>query len=193
MTSNIVIFSSSTCRQLLLPQRLGPFQGNFVNNNVQGTVTNFYKTKRSGGEPPSFSGIKNPNKIRFEMMFNVRCLQCKNSIGKGVRFNAHKKTVDQYLSTKIYEFTMNCHLCSNKLVIRTDPKGCDYQIISGLEKRVSNLIINFVKSPRLSALKKSKQIKQTLITRRRQNKTLSINQRTQIRTDFELTSLVSKS
>ena len=25
------------------------------------------------------------------MMFNVRCLKCQNSIGKGVRFNAHKK------------------------------------------------------------------------------------------------------
>lgn len=40
----------------------------------KGTVTNHYKTKRSGGEPPAFSSIKNPSKIRFEMMFNVRCL-----------------------------------------------------------------------------------------------------------------------
>lgn len=74
------------------------------------------------------------------MMFNVRCLQCKNSIGKGVRFNAHKKHVDTYLSTKIYDFTMNCHLCSNKFVIRTDPQKCDYTIVSGLEKRVSERI-----------------------------------------------------
>lgn len=33
----------------------------------------------------------NPVKIRFEMMFNVRCLKCQNSIGKGVRYNAKKK------------------------------------------------------------------------------------------------------
>jgi coiled-coil domain-containing protein 130 len=63
----------------------------------KGNLTSFYQQKRSGGgdSKPSFSGVKNPaNKIRFEMMFNVRCLQCKNSIGKGVRFNAHKKAVD---------------------------------------------------------------------------------------------------
>lgn len=61
----------------------------------KGSLTNFYKSKRSNGEhEPKFSGVKNPNKIRFEMMFNVRCLQCQNSIGKGVRFNAHKKCVD---------------------------------------------------------------------------------------------------
>ena len=32
---------------------------------------------------------------------------------------------------------MNCHLCGNKLVIRTDPKNCDYIVYSGLEKRVN--------------------------------------------------------
>mmetsp|Transcript_19389 Transcript_19389/g.18502 ORF Transcript_19389/g.18502 Transcript_19389/m.18502 type:complete len:85 (-) Transcript_19389:47-301(-) len=69
------------------------------------------------------------------MMFDSRCLKCFKSIGKGVRFNAHKKHVDNYLSTKIYEFTMNCHSCSNKLVVRTDPKNCDYTFVSGLERR----------------------------------------------------------
>lgn len=105
----------------------------------KGTLTTFYKTKKSGGQPPSFSGVKNPNKIRFEMMFNVRCLGCGNSIGKGVRFNAHKKHVDQYLSTKIYEFTMNCHLCGHLLSVRTDPKNCDYILSGGLEKRPETL------------------------------------------------------
>mmetsp|Transcript_5609 Transcript_5609/g.4276 ORF Transcript_5609/g.4276 Transcript_5609/m.4276 type:complete len:85 (+) Transcript_5609:152-406(+) len=70
------------------------------------------------------------------MMFDSRCLQCKNSIGKGVRFNAHKKHVGFYLSTKIYEFTMNCHHCPNKFVIRTDPKGCDYTFVNGIERRI---------------------------------------------------------
>jgi coiled-coil domain-containing protein 130 len=83
------------------------------------------------------------------MMFDVRCLGCKKSIGKGVRFNAKKKAgnylffvannviVDTYLSTKIYEFTMNCHYCGNKLALRTDPKNTDYILYSGLEKRVN--------------------------------------------------------
>jgi coiled-coil domain-containing protein 130 len=42
-------------------------------------------------------------------------------IAKGVRFNAAKKAVGKYLSTTIWEFRMNCHLCGNKLVCRTDP------------------------------------------------------------------------
>ena len=51
-----------------------------------------------------------------------------------------------YLSAKIYEFSMNCHLCSNKLVIRTDPKSCEYIVVSGLEKRVSIRVdIKFLK------------------------------------------------
>jgi hypothetical protein len=49
--------------------------------------------------------------VRFEMMFNVRCEHCKKAIGKGVRFNSKKKQVDVYLGTKVYEFTMNCHMC----------------------------------------------------------------------------------
>jgi coiled-coil domain-containing protein 130 len=105
----------------------------------KGSLTTFYKTKKSGGKPPKFSGVKDPSTIRFEMMFNVRCQGCGNSIGKGVRFNAKKKHVDTYLSTKIYEFSMPCHLCSHRFVIRTDPKNCDYLLVSGLDKRVSNL------------------------------------------------------
>jgi len=30
------------------------------------------------------------------MMFDVRCLSCKQSIAKGVRFNAHKKCGKEY-------------------------------------------------------------------------------------------------
>ena len=67
------------------------------------------------------------------MMFNVRCLKCLNSIGKGVRFNAVKRVVGQYLSTKVYEFSMTCHLCSNALKVRTDPEACSYVLSEGLE------------------------------------------------------------
>jgi hypothetical protein len=39
--------------------------------------------------------------IRFEMPFNVRCTGCHNQIGKGVRFNAEKKAIGKYFSTKV--------------------------------------------------------------------------------------------
>eukprot|EP00347_Sterkiella_histriomuscorum_P003106 403365563 len=109
----------------------------------KGNLTAFHNSKKKGinGVPVKKRDKKMepPPKIRFEMMFNVRCLGCKNSIGKGVRFNAQKRTIGQYLSTKIYEFSMNCHLCSNRLIIKTDPKACDYVIVSGLEKRPEDL------------------------------------------------------
>jgi coiled-coil domain-containing protein 130 len=73
-------------------------------------------------------------KIRFEMPFNVRCEKCKNHIGMGVRFNAEKRAVDEYFSTTIWEFKMNCHLCSNKLIIKTDPKNTQYICESGLSR-----------------------------------------------------------
>ena len=46
--------------------------------------------------------------IRFEMPFDVRCVGCGNRIAKGVRFNAEKKCVGKYLSTKIWSFRMMC-------------------------------------------------------------------------------------
>ena len=49
--------------------------------------------------------------IRLEMPFNAWCLSCGGHIGKGVRYNADKKEVGKYFSTKIWEFTMTCHMC----------------------------------------------------------------------------------
>ena len=76
--------------------------------------------------------VKDRSTIRFEMMFDVRCLGCNKSIGKGVRFNARKDAVGEYLGTKIFEFTMRCHICSNVLKVRTDPKNCDYILQQGI-------------------------------------------------------------
>lgn len=67
-------------------------------------------------------------------MFDVRCLGCDRSIGKGVRFNAQKRHISDYLSTKIYEFTMKCHLCSHTFKVRTDPQNCDYLLHEGLKR-----------------------------------------------------------
>eukprot|EP01016_Furgasonia_blochmanni_P051558 TRINITY_DN8131_c0_g1_i2.p1 TRINITY_DN8131_c0_g1~~TRINITY_DN8131_c0_g1_i2.p1 ORF type:complete len:226 (+),score=56.87 TRINITY_DN8131_c0_g1_i2:312-989(+) len=55
-------------------------------------------------------------------------------IGKGVRFNAEKKQVGKFHSTKIWEFSMNCHLCSNKIKCQTDPENTDYKFVEGAYK-----------------------------------------------------------
>lgn len=41
----------------------------------------------------------------------------------------------KYFSTKIYEFHMKCPTCANHLVIRTDPKNCDYDYVEGIKRR----------------------------------------------------------
>ena len=80
--------------------------------------------------------------IRFEMPYNVRCTGCGNHIAKGVRFNAEKKTIGKYLSTKILSFRMLCH-CEDGtsrtdrrrnphwIEIHTDPKNAEYVIADG--------------------------------------------------------------
>jgi len=70
--------------------------------------------------------------IRFEMPFNVRCLGCQKMIGQGVRFNAKKDQDGFYHTTKIWKFTMTCHLCHHELIITTDPKNTEYALTQGL-------------------------------------------------------------
>lgn len=58
-------------------------------------------------------------------------------IAKGVRFNSRKYTIGNYFQTEIYEFSMMCKHCFNKIKIRTDPEKCDYKLIEGCVKYVS--------------------------------------------------------
>ncbi|KAK2997929.1 hypothetical protein RJ639_024800, partial [Escallonia herrerae] len=74
--------------------------------------------------------------IRFEMPYNIWCGGCNSMIAKGVRFNAEKKQVGNYYSTKIWSFTMKSACCKHEIVIQTDPKNCEYVIISGAQKKV---------------------------------------------------------
>ena len=60
--------------------------------------------------------------IRFETPYNFICTGCNNHVAKGVRYNSEKKTVGEYFSTKILEFSMKCHLCPNIIKFQTDPK-----------------------------------------------------------------------
>lgn len=75
--------------------------------------------------------------VRFELPFHVWCGACGHLMAKGVRFNAEKKQAGAYHSTKIWEFSMKTPCCSNALIIRTDPKTCDYVVVSGGRKRVT--------------------------------------------------------
>eukprot|EP01052_Picozoa_sp_SAG31_P038355 SAG31_NODE_5109_length_2739_cov_2.238636_3_plen_309_part_00 len=74
--------------------------------------------------------------IRFEMPYNIWCGGCSKHIRKGTRFNAKKDTVGTYHSTKIYAFTMKCACCPQKIVIETDPKNCDYVVVSGGRRKI---------------------------------------------------------
>ncbi|KAL2546350.1 hypothetical protein Fot_15583 [Forsythia ovata] len=74
--------------------------------------------------------------IRFEMPFNIWCGGCESMIAKGVRFNAEKKQVGNYYSTKIWSFTMKSACCKHEIVIQTDPKNCEYLIISGARRKI---------------------------------------------------------
>lgn len=73
--------------------------------------------------------------IRFEMPFNIWCGGCNAMIAKGVRFNAEKKQVGNYYSTKIWSFSMKAACCKQEIVIQTDPKNCEYVITSGAQRK----------------------------------------------------------
>ena len=74
---------------------------------------------------------------RFELPFDGFCTDCHAIIGKGTRFNTHKAHVDDYFSTKIYEFTTRCRSCGNtEFKIRTNPKERTFDYVSGIRKKV---------------------------------------------------------
>lgn len=73
--------------------------------------------------------------IRFEMPFNVWCLGCNHLVGKGVRFNAEKKQIGMYHSTRIWSFKMRTPCCQTALEVHTDPKNAEYVIVSGARRK----------------------------------------------------------
>ena len=68
------------------------------------------------------------------MPFHVKCLKCNKMIAKGVRFNSNRKKSGRYLGTIIYKFSMSCPYCKNEIIIKTDPKNCDYLLVKGVVK-----------------------------------------------------------
>ncbi|KAL7542078.1 hypothetical protein ACHAXR_011491 [Thalassiosira sp. AJA248-18] len=74
---------------------------------------------------------------RFELPFDGFCTKCDAIVGKGTRFNAHKAHVDDYFTTKIYEFTTRCRACQEcEFKIRTNPKERTFEYVSGIRKKV---------------------------------------------------------
>jgi len=74
--------------------------------------------------------------VRFELPFNCFCNGCGRALGQGLRFNADKRQVGSYHSTKIWEFAMAVPCCGTRLVVRTDPKNGDFEVVSGGRRRV---------------------------------------------------------
>ena len=74
--------------------------------------------------------------IRFEMPFNVWCEGCGHLIGKGVRFNAEKKQIGTYHSTKIWSFTMRAPCCKQRIEVHTDPRNAAYVVVSGGRQKI---------------------------------------------------------
>ncbi len=82
------------------------------------------------------------NVVRFELPYDGFCLnpKCRAHVGKGTRFNAEKKHVDNYHTSKIYEFRMKCRACkcvgpNNEymFVIRTNPREQKFDYVSGIK------------------------------------------------------------
>ena len=55
-------------------------------------------------------------------------------IAKGVRFNSNRKKCGRYLGTIIYKFSMSCPYCKSEIIIKTDPKNCEYLLVKGVVK-----------------------------------------------------------
>jgi coiled-coil domain-containing protein 130 len=78
--------------------------------------------------------------VRFEMPFNIWCTSCDSHIGRGVRYNARKKHVGMYHTTRIFEFDMNCLICKNSIVVRLNPKLADYDVVKGGRRQVKGYV-----------------------------------------------------
>lgn len=77
-----------------------------------------------------------------------RCQGCNHLIGKGVRFNAEKKAIGNYHSTKIWAFTMRAPCCQRRIEIHTDPKNTRYNIVEGAKEKVGLYPLSFCSSDR---------------------------------------------
>lgn len=74
---------------------------------------------------------------RFELPFDGFCTSCDAIVGKGTRFNARKSHVDDYYTTRIYEFATTCRACGGcTFTIRTNPKERTFDYVTGIRRKV---------------------------------------------------------
>ena len=59
-------------------------------------------------------------------------------MGRGVRFNAEKKQIGLYHSTKVFSFTMKTPCCQHLLEIHTDPRNSEYVVVAGGRRKAEN-------------------------------------------------------
>lgn len=59
-------------------------------------------------------------------------------VSTGVRFNAERKQIGEYFSTKIFSFRFKCPSCSDYLEMQTDPKNGDFACISGCKRKIED-------------------------------------------------------
>jgi len=74
--------------------------------------------------------------VRFEAPYHFWCSGCNQKVGQGVRFNAEKKQIGNYHSTKIWSFTSVTRCCANVVEFHTDPKSCEYILVKGGVRKV---------------------------------------------------------
>mmetsp|Transcript_33168 Transcript_33168/g.72737 ORF Transcript_33168/g.72737 Transcript_33168/m.72737 type:complete len:426 (-) Transcript_33168:1647-2924(-) len=75
--------------------------------------------------------------VRFELPYDGFCTKCSAHVGKGTRFNAKKSHVDDYFTTKIWEFETRCRACADcTFKIRTNPKGRCFDYVEGIRRKV---------------------------------------------------------
>jgi len=77
--------------------------------------------------------------VRFELPEKAVCFGCKQSVGRGTRFNARKTKTGQssYCTTTapIFEFKLSCRNCQEPWVIRTNPKERGFEYVSGVKRQ----------------------------------------------------------
>ncbi|SPO28706.1 related to YJU2 - essential protein required for pre-mRNA splicing [Ustilago trichophora] len=73
--------------------------------------------------------------VRFELPFPIICLSCDVHLAQGRRFNARKRQVGEYLSTKIWAFECKC-TCGKWFEIRTDPEKARYAVTEGARRQI---------------------------------------------------------
>ncbi|KAK0520265.1 Protein saf4 [Tilletia horrida] len=73
--------------------------------------------------------------VRFELPFDIWCGSCETHIGQGVRFNAEKRKIGNYLSSPIYAFRCKCATCKNFFEVRTDPKNASFKVTEGARQK----------------------------------------------------------